>query len=174
MLALPRFFIPSLMQSSDLKGLHKTELERPTPPLIIGSTNMDNQDIFPPTSEPTTKEKLSPQPADSIVMQTDRVEASEQASLGKQVRYDKTIARTSLAHKDRPKIKMSKDPQLSRTANQRANSKRYLMSTQTMILPCKIWPRTMTTMVMAMVSVIMWSPNLVTRNIPLTFLCASG
>jgi len=144
-----------MMQSTNVQELHKKAPESPIPPLIIGSTNMGNQDPPLPNAESMNEEKPSPRSANSIVMQTEDnlVAPSEQASRGRQVRYHKANARTSLAHKDRPTIKVRTYPRMSRTTNWTVNKKRYLISTQTTIPPYNIWQKTKTTI--AMVSMIM-------------------
>ena len=88
-----------MTQSTKSQGLHKTEPERPIPPLIIGSTDVGTQDDDHPqllsNTEPMNEETLSPQPADSIVMQKEGslVAPPEQTYLGQQVRLHKAFAR---------------------------------------------------------------------------------
>lgn len=74
------------MQSTNVQELHKKAPESPIPPLIIGSTNMGNQDPPLPNAESMNEEKPSPRSANSIVMQTEDnlVAPSEQASRGRQ------------------------------------------------------------------------------------------
>jgi hypothetical protein len=85
------------MQSPNVPKDHKTEPEGTITSLIVGSTDMDIQDPTLPAAEgiKVTEEKPSPQPANSIVMQTEGnpVMPSEQASLGQQVRYHKAMTR---------------------------------------------------------------------------------
>jgi hypothetical protein len=88
------------MQSPDSQDLPKTEPEPATvQPSIRGSTSTaipDTQDEqhyphpLPPT-EPMNEDTLSPQPADSIAIQTEG--PTEQAFVGEQVRYHKAVAR---------------------------------------------------------------------------------
>jgi hypothetical protein len=84
------------MQAPDSQQLPKTEQpEQPEPepaPSIIGPTDTGipgtKDEHFPhplPPAEPMNEDALSPQPADSIAMQTEGT--SEQASLRQQVRY---------------------------------------------------------------------------------------
>jgi hypothetical protein len=86
------------MPSPDSQELPKTEAEHgPAQTSIIGSTSTaipDTKDEDyphpPPPTEPMNEDTLSPQPADSIALQTEG--PSEQASLGQQVRYHMAIA----------------------------------------------------------------------------------
>lgn len=107
------------MQSTNVQELDKKAPGGPITPLIVGSTNMGNQDPPLPNAESMNEEKPSPRPADPLVIETEGnpVAPSEQAYLRQQVRYHKAIARSSLAHKNRPTTKMRTYPRLSRTTN---------------------------------------------------------